>query len=75
MDRGLSSVVNSDWIFRMWTHSRVVCMKMGKEALRRGEETGKEREAGTGREERSQGGEGKRARGSREERGGEDPQG
>ena len=57
----------------MWTHSRVVCMKMGKEALRRGEETGKEREAGTGREERSQGGEGKRARGSREERGGEDP--
>ena len=55
--------------------SRVVCMKMGKEALRRGEETGKEREAGTGRGERSQGGEGKRARGSREERGGEDPEG
>ena len=30
----------------------MVCMKMGKEALRRGEETGKEREAGTGWEER-----------------------
>ena len=59
----------------MWTMSRVVCMKMGKEALRRGEETGKEREAGTGREERSQGGEGRRVGESQEERGGEDPEG
>ena len=28
LDQGLSSVVNSDWVFRMSTHSPMVCTKM-----------------------------------------------